>query len=46
MSNPLRYNIGDARLTYSGRHEAMELSKDKVSTLNLPGERCLLLMTG
>lgn len=41
MSNPLRYNIGDARLTYSGRHEAMELSKDKVSTFNLRHQEVL-----
>ncbi len=41
MSNPLRYNIGDVRLTYSGRHEAMELSKDKVSTFNLRHQEVL-----
>ena len=41
MSNPLRYDIGDARLTYSGRHEAMELSKDKVSTFNLRHQEVL-----
>jgi len=35
MSNPLRYNIADARLTYNGRHEPIEMSKDKVSTFNL-----------
>jgi fructose-1,6-bisphosphatase/sedoheptulose 1,7-bisphosphatase-like protein len=34
MSNPLRYHIADARLTYDGRHEPMEVSKDKVSTFN------------
>ena len=41
MSNPLRYDIGDARLAYSGRHEAMELSKDKVSTFNLRHQEVL-----
>ena len=41
MSNPLRYDIGDARLTYNGRHEAMELSKDKVSTFNLRHQEVL-----
>lgn len=41
MTNPLRYNIGDVRLTYSGRHEAMELSKDKVSTFNLRHQEVL-----
>jgi hypothetical protein len=34
MSNPLRYHIADARLAYDGRHEPMEVSKDKVSTFN------------
>lgn len=41
MSNPLRYDIGDVRLAYSGRHEAMELSKDKVSTFNLRHQEVL-----
>jgi len=41
MSNPLRYNIADARLTYKGRHEAMEWSKDKVSTFNLRHQEVL-----
>jgi fructose-1,6-bisphosphatase/sedoheptulose 1,7-bisphosphatase-like protein len=41
MGNPLRYNIGNARLTYGGRHEAMELSKDKVSTFNLRHQEVL-----
>jgi len=34
MNNPLRYNIADVRLAYSGRHEPMEMSKGKVSTFN------------
>jgi fructose-1,6-bisphosphatase/sedoheptulose 1,7-bisphosphatase-like protein len=34
MSDQLRYHIGDAKLTYSGRHEPMEMSKEKVSTFN------------
>ena len=34
MSNPLRYHIADAKLTYNGRHEPMEMSKDKVSSFN------------
>ncbi|MBW1690579.1 MAG: hypothetical protein DRG87_02545 [Deltaproteobacteria bacterium] len=34
MSNPLRYHISDAKLTYAGRHEPMEMGKDKVSTFN------------
>jgi len=35
MINPLRYNVADARLTFSGRHESIPMSKDKVSTFNL-----------
>jgi len=35
MINPLRYNVADARLTFSGRHEPIPMSKDKVSTFNL-----------
>lgn len=34
MSNPLRYDIAEQKLTYSGRHEPVELSKEKVSTFN------------
>ena len=34
MSNPLRYHIADAKLTYNGRHEPMEMSKERVSTFN------------
>ena len=41
MSNRLRYNISDARLTYSGRHEPMEMSKDKISTFNLRHQEVL-----
>jgi fructose-1,6-bisphosphatase/sedoheptulose 1,7-bisphosphatase-like protein len=41
MGNPLRYDIADARLTYKGRHEAMEWSKDKVSTFNLRHQEVL-----
>ena len=51
MNNPLRYHIADARLTYNGRHEPMEMSKEKISTFNLrhrevldfygPGQRAL-----
>ena len=35
MNNPLRYHIADVRLTYNGRHEPMEMSKEKISTFNL-----------
>ena len=35
MNNPLRYHIADARLTYNGRHEPMEMSTEKISTFNL-----------
>jgi len=35
MSSPLRYNISDARLVYSGRNDPAEMSKDKVLTFNL-----------
>jgi len=41
MSNRLRYNISDARLTYKGRHEPMEMSKDKISTFNLRHQEVL-----
>ncbi|UCG14452.1 MAG: fructose-bisphosphatase class II [Deltaproteobacteria bacterium] len=34
MSNPLRYNIGEARLSYTGRHEPREMNSAKVSTFN------------
>ena len=34
MENPLRYNVADARLAYDGRHVAVEMSKDKISTFN------------
>ncbi len=35
MSSPLRYDIAESRLTYTGRHEPIEMSKDKISTFNL-----------
>ena len=41
MKNPLRYNIADARLAYSGRHEKMPMSKDKVSTFNFRHQEVL-----
>jgi len=34
MSNPLRRNIADARLTYDGRHEPIRFGKEKTSTFN------------
>jgi len=34
MSNPLRYHIADAKLTYTGRHEPMEMGKEKIATFN------------
>jgi fructose-1,6-bisphosphatase/sedoheptulose 1,7-bisphosphatase-like protein len=34
MSNPLRYDIAESRLAYHGRHEPLEMSKEKVSTFN------------
>ena len=34
MGNPLRYHISDAKLTYAGRHEPVEMGKEKVSTFN------------
>jgi len=41
MGNNLRYNISDAKLSYTGRHEATELSRDKVSTFNLRHQEVL-----
>ena len=41
MTNSLRYNIADARLTFSGRHEPIPMSKDKVSTFNLRHQEVL-----
>lgn len=35
MSSPLRYDIAQSRLTYTGRHDPIEMSKDKISTFNL-----------
>ena len=37
----LRYNIADKRAAYKGRHEANELSKDKISTFNLRHQEVL-----
>jgi fructose-1,6-bisphosphatase/sedoheptulose 1,7-bisphosphatase-like protein len=34
MSNPLRRNIADARLIYSGRNEPIRFGKEKTSTFN------------
>jgi fructose-1,6-bisphosphatase/sedoheptulose 1,7-bisphosphatase-like protein len=34
MSNPLRYHIADAKLSYTGRHEPMEMGKEKIATFN------------
>jgi len=41
MCNPLRQNIADARLTYNGRHDPVEMSKDKVSTFNFRHQEVL-----
>ena len=41
MGNSLRYNIADAKLTYRGKHQAVELNKDKVSTFNLRHQETL-----
>ena len=41
MVNPLRYNVADARLSFSGRHEPTPMSKDKVSTFNLRHQEVL-----
>lgn len=41
MTNPLRYNVADARLAFNGRHEALEMSKDKVYTFNLRHQEVL-----
>jgi len=37
----LRFNIADQRLAYRGRHEATELTRDKVSTFNLRHQEVL-----
>ena len=34
MSNPLRYNIANERLSYTGRHESRVMEEGKVSTFN------------
>jgi len=41
MSNPLRYDIADAKLAYDGRHDPTVLSKDKISTFNLRHQEVL-----
>jgi len=41
MIDPLRYNVADARLAFSGRHELIPMSKDKVSTFNLRHQEVL-----
>jgi len=41
MLNPLRYNVADARLSFSGRHEPISMTKDKVSTFNLRHQEVL-----
>jgi fructose-1,6-bisphosphatase/sedoheptulose 1,7-bisphosphatase-like protein len=35
MSYPLRYNIADERITYTGRHEPAVMDEARVSTFNL-----------
>jgi fructose-1,6-bisphosphatase/sedoheptulose 1,7-bisphosphatase-like protein len=41
MGNPLRYDIAEARLTYTGRHEPVEMNKGKVDTFNLRHQEVL-----
>jgi len=41
MENNLRYDIADKRLSYTGRSEPWELSKDKVATFNLRHQEVL-----
>jgi fructose-1,6-bisphosphatase/sedoheptulose 1,7-bisphosphatase-like protein len=41
MIHSLRYNVADARLSFSGRHEPIPMSKDKVSTFNLRHQEVL-----
>jgi len=41
MGNALSYNIADARLSYKGRHEAGEMTRDKVSTFNFRHQEVL-----
>jgi len=41
MSNPLRYNIADARLSHACRHDPEPLSPDKVLTFNLRHQEVL-----
>lgn len=41
MGNPLRYDIAETRLAYDGRHEPVEMSKEKVFTFNLRHQEVL-----
>lgn len=41
MSTELRYDIANYRLGYDGRHEAIEMTKEKVSTFNLRHQEVL-----
>ena len=41
MPSPLRCNVADCRLTYSGRHDATEMTKEKISTFNLRHQEVL-----
>jgi fructose-1,6-bisphosphatase/sedoheptulose 1,7-bisphosphatase-like protein len=41
MSNPLRYDIAEARLTYDGRLEPVEMSSNKLATFNLRHQEVL-----
>lgn len=41
MSTELRYDIANFRLSYNGRHDAVEMTKEKVSTFNLRHQEVL-----
>ncbi|HPD60896.1 MAG TPA: fructose-bisphosphatase class II [Thermodesulfobacteriota bacterium] len=41
MINPRRYNVAEARLSFTGRHEPIPMSKNKVSTFNLRHQEVL-----
>ncbi len=41
MDNPLCYDIAETRLAYDGRHEPVEMSKEKVFTFNLRHQEVL-----
>jgi len=41
MSNSLRYDVAEFRPSYSGRHQATEMTRDKVSTFNLRHQEAL-----